>query len=348
MLAYSGATSLCACQGDPPAAKPAEQKPASTEAAPLKPLAPLPGGRGQEAGRLEPLPGAPAQPTTDTCQEASKPLVEAGLDESLPGITFEEALAADIGPHQWQRIRQINRWHKEIEKRVKLSDEQRAMLLQRFQKIYATIAAHPIRAGWGGFNYPKMPAEEREKLEMEVMQAEASGDQARSEEIRSRILQGAFGSEQNMAPAIEAVVFPLKDKLDPDQHEVFQYVFERWYAMEPRSPLDVPLRMLNRSLRDPDLKLTPEVQKKAQTIVEETSASLPPPPERRQKMVKATEEAKAKILAMLNPEQAAILENNYAQAEQERAAVERFTKDSYAKRGAKVSESKGKPATGGE
>jgi hypothetical protein len=235
----------------------------------------------------------------------------------------------DLGPLPWQRIRQLHRLHQEWEKRVKLSPEQRELLRTRFHQIYATMVHHPDRTGWAGFRYPPLKPEQRSQLEGELSQAEVNGDAKRAEAIRTRIAQGTFGAEKNLASPIEYTALALKSKLDADQQEVFQQVFDRWEGLEARGPIDPPTRIFLRAMKDPDLKLEPALLEKVESRVLEVTKKLPRSPERRKELTKAAEELKAEFLPELPPEKRAVVESTFAFLVSEREAVDQYTKESF-------------------
>jgi len=319
----------------PDAAKPAEVKPAEAEPAGEKAA----DAKAQEAKPADPS-KAPAgvagtEPGVAGPAECAGSLPDSGqydFDELLPGVSYEKAMDSDLGAHPWQRARQFHRLQQEIEKRVKLTPAQKGLVNDRFEQIYAQMLKYPIRSAWGGYRYRKLSDEERHNFENELKVAEAAGDTARAEKIRARIAMGTFGSDPNIAPPLDYAVLSLKSSLDPDQQETFQYVYDRWFGLEARAPFDITLRMLNRAIKDPDLKLDPEIQKKAQLVIEETYAALPPASERRKVVGKAGEEAKEKILALLPAEQRVAVEKSVAEAEAERDAVDRYSKELFQRR----------------
>jgi len=242
-----------------PEAKPTEAKPAEAQPAEAKQARPL--DKSAEAKQAKPDTPAgskPAGPLSASECAAGSTSSELALDDLLPPLSYEKAMESDLGAHPWQRVRQFDRLHKEIEKRVKLSPEQKDLVRSKFEQIYAQMLKYPMRSAWGSFRYRKLSDEERHNLENELTTAEAAGDKARSEEIRTRMLKGTYGTEQNMAPPIDLTLLDIKDSLDPDQRETFQYLFDRWFVVEPRDPFDVSLRMLGRAIKDPDLKLDPK------------------------------------------------------------------------------------------
>jgi hypothetical protein len=335
LLSCGTATPLRAIQTEPskqaetkPAAKPAEAQPAEAKPAAEKSADGKAAG-GDAAAACVPGPGV-------TCGEtAGGPDLELGLDKTLPPVSYDEAMSMDLGPMPWIRIRQFHRLHQDLEKKVKMSTEQRELLRARFQQIYATIIKHNRRCGWRGFNYPPLTPEERSALEGELAQAEINKDTAKAESLRTRILQGTFGTDLNRAAPIDLLIIAMKDKMDADQQPVFQQAYDRWYGLETRGPMDVPTRILIRSLKDPDIQLDPAFVGKAESKIKEKVDSLPAPPERRHHLAKAAEELKAEILAELPPEKRAAVERTFDSLMAEREAVEKYTKEHLIEEGSR-------------
>lgn len=256
-------------------------------------------------------------PKKETAAQSSEKPAEPAKSAGI-GTREPEPWELVVGERVWVRVKAFERLHKMILDRVPLTDEEKKEFADKFADIKKRMIENPRWAS-RGTPRPLWSKEERAALETKLAEAQAKGDSAAAAELQTEIAKGTSGTEENSHWDWKELAAEVQDTARPEKRDAVVAVVDRWGPLERTMPFDGPIRMLNRALRDPDLKLSEEQRNGVQKALAEAMKELPTDKRSDTKKQEAGAQAKARVMSILNDEQKKILEANVAESERQYA-----------------------------
>ncbi len=240
--------------------------------------------------------------------------------------------SADPPLRVWRRTRSFMQLERGILEGVKLDDAQRETVKKAFADLYGRMKSNPSNAGFTTGVYSAYTPAELKVQRARVKAAESAGKKDLVKVLEAEIEKHTVGTAANFRPVPEDILPELAAQMRGEQIVAFQKVSARWTALKPRGPIDGPIRMLIRGIKDPELGLSAEDQAAAYAILGEAQTESRKV-HNQANIAKYSAQAREKILKLLKGEQRAHYDKTINALAADRKAVREYAAKWFGSRG---------------
>ncbi len=230
---------------------------------------------------------------------------------------------SDVGPLVFRRLQQYRQLRTDLFADVPMPKEQKDAVSKTFEQFFQEMRENPALAT-RNYVHPLLDPQQREALEKQRDEATARGDTEEAARLDAEIQQGTLRGVGNIVSPVNIFLERLAPNFKPAQQEAYEAVTRRWQTIESNTPLDGPLRMLERSTRDPKLNLTNEQGQIIKKILKKASNKRPRGRRFFEIWKKLADEAIVDIAKHLAPEQNAQLTSTFTAFEKRWDALVEF------------------------